>query len=70
MKSKYGSLHAWFDNKLKLLILELKTLDKLENEPQMQKFLVWIRKQDPQISEFQSIAKRQRSTRSSRSFVK
>jgi hypothetical protein len=47
MKSKHGVLHALFDNKLKLLVLELKTLDKLENEPQMQKFLVWIRKQDP-----------------------
>jgi hypothetical protein len=45
MKSKYGVLHALFDNKL--LVVELKTLDKLKNEPQIQKSLVWVRKQDP-----------------------
>ncbi|WP_374108502.1 HNH endonuclease [Nostoc sp. XA010] len=38
-------IHALFDNKL--LALELNTLDKLKNEPQMQKFLVWVRKLFP-----------------------
>ncbi|WP_347242469.1 HNH endonuclease [Nostoc sp. FACHB-888] len=41
----HRQIHALFDNKL--LALELNTLDKLKNEPQMQKFLVWVRKQDP-----------------------
>ncbi|MHC5914288.1 MAG: hypothetical protein ACYTXE_25585 [Nostoc sp.] len=34
-----------FDNKL--LARELNTLEKLSNEPQMQKFLAWVGKQDP-----------------------
>lgn len=38
-------IHALFDNKL--LAKELNTLEKLSNEPQMQKFLAWVRKQDP-----------------------
>jgi hypothetical protein len=41
----HRQIHVLFDNKL--LALELNTLDKLKNEPQMQKFLVWVRKQDP-----------------------
>ncbi len=41
----HRQIHALFDNKY--LAKELNTLDKLRNEPQMQKFLFWIRKQDP-----------------------
>ncbi|MCC5667811.1 HNH endonuclease [Nostoc sp. CHAB 5784] len=41
----HRQIHALFDNKL--LARELNTLEKLSNEPQMQKFLAWVRKQDP-----------------------
>ncbi|WP_308796278.1 HNH endonuclease [Tolypothrix sp. FACHB-123] len=41
----HRQIHALFDNKL--LAKELNTLEKLCNEPQMQKFLAWVRKQDP-----------------------
>ncbi|MBD0386626.1 MAG: HNH endonuclease [Nostoc sp. C3-bin3] len=41
----HRQIYALFDNKL--LAFELNTLDKLKNKPQMQKFLVWVRKQDP-----------------------
>ncbi|MDZ8185754.1 MAG: HNH endonuclease [Nostoc sp. ChiSLP02] len=41
----HRQIHALFDNKL--LARELNTLEKLTNEPQMQKFLAWVRKQDP-----------------------
>ncbi|MEH1830671.1 MAG: HNH endonuclease [Nostoc sp.] len=41
----HRQIHALFDNKL--LARVLNTLEKLSNEPQMQKFLVWVRKQDP-----------------------
>ncbi len=41
----HRQIHALFDNKY--LAKELNTLDKLSNEPQMHKFLSWIKKQDP-----------------------
>nr|WP_225226105.1 HNH endonuclease [Komarekiella delphini-convector] len=41
----HRQIHALFDNKL--LARELNTLEKLSHAPQMQKFLVWVRKQDP-----------------------
>ncbi|NWF58639.1 MAG: HNH endonuclease [Fischerella sp.] len=41
----HRQIHALFDNKL--LAKELNSVDKLKNEPQMQKFLSWVRKQDP-----------------------
>ena len=41
----HRQIHALFDNKY--LARELNTLDKLKNESQMQNFLSWIRKQDP-----------------------
>jgi hypothetical protein len=41
----HRQIHALFDNKY--LAKELNTLDKLRKETQMQKFLVWVRKQDP-----------------------
>lgn len=41
----HRQIHVLFDNKY--LAKELNTLDKLRNEPQMQKFLSWIKKQDP-----------------------
>ncbi|WP_318781219.1 HNH endonuclease [Amazonocrinis nigriterrae] len=41
----HRQIHALFNNKL--LARELNTLDKLTNEPQMQKFLAWVKKQDP-----------------------
>jgi predicted HNH restriction endonuclease len=41
----HRQIHALFDNKQ--LAKELNTLEKLSNQPQMQKFLVWVRKQDP-----------------------
>jgi HNH endonuclease len=40
----HRQIYALFDNKY--LAQELNTLDKLSNEPQMQKFLSWIGKQD------------------------
>ncbi|RCJ14518.1 hypothetical protein A6S26_10385 [Nostoc sp. ATCC 43529] len=41
----HRQIHALFNNKV--LAKELNTIDKLSNEPQMQKFLAWVRKQDP-----------------------
>nr|MDZ8061326.1 HNH endonuclease [Nostoc sp. EkiNYC01] len=41
----HRQIHALFDNKL--LARVLNTLEKLSNEPQIQKFLAWVRKQDP-----------------------
>ncbi|MEC4891493.1 MAG: HNH endonuclease [Oscillatoria sp. PMC 1051.18] len=41
----HRQIHALFDNKY--LAKNLNTIEKLESEPQMQKFLSWIRKQDP-----------------------
>ncbi len=56
----HRQIHTLFDNKLLAKELntleklsnephakELNTLEKLSNEPQMQKFLAWVRKQDP-----------------------
>lgn len=40
----HRQIHALFDNKL--LAHSLNTLEKLSNEPQMQKLLVWVRKQE------------------------
>ncbi|MDY7014030.1 MAG: HNH endonuclease [Cyanobacteriota bacterium] len=39
----HRQIHALFDNKF--LAKELNTVEKLKNEPQMQKFLSWIGKQ-------------------------
>ncbi|NEP14867.1 MAG: hypothetical protein F6K14_32760 [Symploca sp. SIO2C1] len=41
----HRQIHSFFDNKH--LARELNTLEKLRNEPQMQKFLSWIKKQNP-----------------------
>ncbi|MBU7581671.1 MAG: HNH endonuclease [Nostoc sp. TH1S01] len=41
----HRQIHALFDNKV--LAVELNTLEKLMNDPQMQKFLAWVRKQNP-----------------------
>ena len=41
----HRQIHSLFDNKL--LAKELNTVDKLSTEPQMQKFLMWVRKQRP-----------------------
>lgn len=41
----HRQIHALFDNKH--LAKELNTLEKLKNEPKMQKFLVWVKKQAP-----------------------
>ncbi|WP_066426851.1 HNH endonuclease [Anabaena sp. 4-3] len=41
----HRQIHALFDNKQ--LAKEFNTLDKLKQQPQMQKFLAWVRKQDP-----------------------
>jgi predicted HNH restriction endonuclease len=41
----HRQIHVLFDNKV--LAKELNTADKLKNEPQMQKFLSWVKKQDP-----------------------
>ena len=40
----HRQIHALFDNKH--LASELNTLEKLKNEPKMQKFVSWIQKQD------------------------
>lgn len=39
----HGQIHATFDNKR--LAEEFNTIEKLKNEPQMEKFLSWVRKQ-------------------------
>jgi 5-methylcytosine-specific restriction endonuclease McrA len=41
----HRQIHALFDNKY--LAKELNTIEKLKQEPQMQKFLSWVKKQDP-----------------------
>ncbi|MDJ0553015.1 MAG: HNH endonuclease [Microcoleaceae cyanobacterium MO_207.B10] len=41
----HKQIHAFFDNKR--LAQELNTTDRLKNEAQMQKFLLWVRKQNP-----------------------
>ncbi|WP_249068831.1 hypothetical protein [Argonema antarcticum] len=41
----HRQIHVLFDNKY--LANELNTPEKLRNEPQMQKFLAWVKKQDP-----------------------
>jgi hypothetical protein len=41
----HRQIHVLFDNKI--LAKELNTADKLKNEPRMQKFLSWVKKQDP-----------------------
>lgn len=41
----HRQIHAFFDNKY--LAEELNTIEKLKNQPQMQKFLLWLRKQNP-----------------------
>lgn len=41
----HRQIHTLFDNTR--LALELNSPEQLKNEPQMQKFLSWVRKQDP-----------------------
>lgn len=41
----HRQIHSLFDNKY--LAQELNTLEKLRSEPQMQKFLAWVKKQRP-----------------------
>ena len=41
----HRQIHTFFNNAE--LAKELNTLEKLQNEPKMQKFLSWIKKQDP-----------------------
>lgn len=41
----HKQIHTLFDNKH--LAQELNTLEKLKSEPQMHKFLSWVKKQDP-----------------------
>jgi hypothetical protein len=41
----HKQIHALFDNKH--LAKELNTLSKLKNDPQMHKFLSWVRRQNP-----------------------
>jgi hypothetical protein len=41
----HRQIHNLFDNKR--LAQELNSLEKLRDEPQMQKFLVWVKKQKP-----------------------
>lgn len=41
----HRQIHACFDNKH--LAQELNTMEKLKNEPKMQKFLLWVKKQTP-----------------------
>lgn len=41
----HKQIHALFDNKQ--LARELNSLDKLKQEPKMQKFLAWVKKQKP-----------------------
>ncbi|MGK7948313.1 MAG: HNH endonuclease [Xenococcaceae cyanobacterium] len=42
----HKQIHALFDNKK--LARELNSLDKLKQEPKMEKFLSWVKKQKPQ----------------------
>ncbi|MCT7966485.1 HNH endonuclease [Laspinema sp. D1] len=41
----HRQIHALFDNAR--LAKELNTVEKLQQEPQMQKFLAWVKKQKP-----------------------
>ena len=41
----HRQIHTLFNNKE--LAQRLNTLEKLKNEPKLQKFLAWIKKQDP-----------------------
>lgn len=41
----HKQIHTLFDNTR--LAIELNSIERLKNEPQMQKFLFWIKKQDP-----------------------
>ncbi|MFH7030613.1 MAG: HNH endonuclease [Heteroscytonema crispum UTEX LB 1556] len=41
----HRQIHTLFDNRR--LAQELHSPEKLKNEPQMHKFLAWVRKQDP-----------------------
>jgi HNH endonuclease len=41
----HHQIHSLFDNKI--LAKELNTLEKLQNQPEMKKFLAWVRKQSP-----------------------
>ncbi|NET55537.1 MAG: hypothetical protein F6K47_04930 [Symploca sp. SIO2E6] len=41
----HRQIHVLFDNKH--LARELNTLEKLRNEPQMEKFLSWVKRQNP-----------------------
>ncbi|MGB3512563.1 MAG: HNH endonuclease [Microcoleaceae cyanobacterium] len=41
----HRQIHTFFENKH--LAEELNTIDKLKNEPKMQKFLLWVKKQNP-----------------------
>ncbi|MGK7938193.1 MAG: HNH endonuclease [Xenococcaceae cyanobacterium] len=42
----HRQIHVLFDNKR--LAKELNTIEALKTEPQMRKFLAWVRKQNPQ----------------------
>lgn len=44
----HRQIHTLFDNKR--LAQDLNTLESLQNEPEMQKFLAWMRKQKPDKS--------------------
>lgn len=41
----HRQIHTFFDNKR--LAQELNTLEKLKNDPQMEKFISWVQKQKP-----------------------
>lgn len=41
----HRQIHTLFDNKR--LAAELNTLEKLQSEPQLQKFVAWVKKQKP-----------------------
>jgi hypothetical protein len=41
----HRQIHTLFDNKH--LAAELNSLDKLKNDPKMQRFISWVRKQKP-----------------------
>jgi 5-methylcytosine-specific restriction endonuclease McrA len=41
----HRQIHTLFDNKR--LATELNTLAKLQSEPQLQKFIAWVKKQKP-----------------------
>ena len=41
----HKQIHTLFDNTR--LATELNSIERLKNEPQMQKFLSWVRKQNP-----------------------